>query len=240
MNARQLWRHKERAEADATRGPAVVVTPRLGGWAAQWDRLVDHSPLPSPFMRSWWLAGVGGPASRFLLVTRDDQLLGGLAVQAERRLGLRCLRLLGSGILCPDHLDMLAAPGHEETVANILRSALSRARVALVDLQGVRAEPMLTAALPWRFRKQVQDVAPCARLPRDLADYPALLRRNVRRASGRLNSQGVERRAHRGAGVRGALATLRFLHQAQWGADSRFLPGFALFAEACDLGAAAG
>jgi CelD/BcsL family acetyltransferase involved in cellulose biosynthesis len=240
MTARQLWPREERTAAEITGGPTVVVTSRLGGWAAQWDRLVDRSPLPSPFLRSWWLAVASGPASRFLLVTRDDQLLGGLAVQADRRLGLRCLHMLGSGILCPDHLDLLAASGHEETVASLLRSTLSRLRVALVDLQGVRAEPMLMAALPWRLRQQVQDVAPWARLPRDLADYPALLRRNVRRASGKLTSQGAEHRAHRGAAVTGALATLRVLHQAQWGADSRFLPGFGRFAAACDLGAAAG
>ena len=35
---------------------SLLDTPQLDGWASQWDRLVDSSPLPSPFMRSWWLA----------------------------------------------------------------------------------------------------------------------------------------------------------------------------------------
>ena len=39
-----------------------------------WPALVDSSPLPSPFLRSWWLTGAGGPGHHFLLVVDGAQL----------------------------------------------------------------------------------------------------------------------------------------------------------------------
>ena len=102
----------------------VLDVPDLGGWAAQWDQLVDSSPLPSPFLRSWWLTGVGGPDGRFLLVVEGDRLIGGLAV--ELRPPMRSVRIMGDGSLCPDHLDLLAAPGHEAAVISLLRDWLCR------------------------------------------------------------------------------------------------------------------
>ena len=66
---------------------------------------------PSPFLRSWWLRGAGGHRRCFLLVVQDDRLLGGLALEEGRRLGLPCLRMMGSAALAQDHLDLLAGPG---------------------------------------------------------------------------------------------------------------------------------
>lgn len=220
-------------------GVGLLAASDLGEWASRWDYLVDQSPLPSPFLRSWWLAGVGKPDRVYLLVIQDDRLLGGLALQTCRRRGLRCFQMLGTGPLCPDHLDLLASPGHEDTVARILRSWLLRSRVRLLDMQGIRAEPLLLAAVPGRVRQESQSVAPWASLPRDLSDYPALLRRNVRRASARLTADGATHRLHRGLSVIGALPTLRGLHEIQWGRASRFLPEFSRFAAACELGAKA-
>ena len=61
--------------------PTLLDVPDLSGWAAQWDRLVDSSPLPSPFLRSWWLTGAGGPGRHFLVVIEGAHLIGGLAVE---------------------------------------------------------------------------------------------------------------------------------------------------------------
>jgi hypothetical protein len=61
--------------------PILLDVSHLNGWAAQWDQLVDSSPLPSPFLRSWWLTGAGGPGSHFLLVVNGAHLLGGLALE---------------------------------------------------------------------------------------------------------------------------------------------------------------
>ena len=33
---------------------------------------------------------------------------------------------MGDGTLCPDHLDLLAAPGHEAAVVGVLRDWLGR------------------------------------------------------------------------------------------------------------------
>jgi len=106
--------------------PGLLVLPRLDRWAPQWDQLVDRAPLPSPFLRSWWLAGTSLAGPRFLLAVRDDRLLGGLALEEGRMLGLPCLRMMGAGPLCPDHLDLLASPGHEDAVIRSVGSWLSR------------------------------------------------------------------------------------------------------------------
>lgn len=224
----------------STPQPCLLVLADLGRWAAQWDRLADASPLPSPFLRSWWLTGTGGPRRRFLLVVQNDRLLGGLALEEERRLGLPCLHMMGAGPLCPDHLDLLAGPGEEDAVVMAVRDWLCRPGARLVDLAGVRAGSRLAAALPGRVRHEQFAVAPWARLPGDgrayLAARPAGFRKTLRRASARMAAEGATRRTNRGAAAIGALAALRQLHAAQWRDRSNFLPSFDLFAAACRLG----
>ena len=75
--------------------PSLLDVPRLNGWAAQWDQLVDSSPLPSPFLRSWWLTGVGGAGRHFLLAVDGAHLLGGLAL--EERHPMLSVRMMGDG-----------------------------------------------------------------------------------------------------------------------------------------------
>jgi CelD/BcsL family acetyltransferase involved in cellulose biosynthesis len=220
--------------------PRLLVLADLGRWAARWDRLAGASALPSPFLRSWWLTGAGGPRRRFLLVVHHDRLLGGLALEEERRLGLPCLRMMGTGPLCPDHLDLLAGPGDEDAVVEAVRGWLRRPGARLVDLAGVRAGSRLATALPGRVRREHLAVAPWAPLPGDahayLAARPAGLRKTLRRASSRLAAEGATRRTSRGEAAIGALAVLRQLHSAQWRDRSNFLPGFDLFMAACRLG----
>src|ERR1700724_151797 len=79
--------------------PSLLDVRVLGGWAAQWDQLVDSSLLPSPFLRSWWLAGAGGSGRHFLLVVDEARLLGGLAL--ENRHPYPSVRMMGGGSLCP-------------------------------------------------------------------------------------------------------------------------------------------
>src|SRR6516164_1573240 len=113
--------------------PSLLDVPDLNGWAAQWDQLVDSSPLPSPFLRSWWLAGTGGPSGHFLLAVDGAHLLGGLAL--EKRHPMLSVRVMG-GSLCPDHLDLLAAPGHEVAVVGLVREWLCRPGGRLLDFKG--------------------------------------------------------------------------------------------------------
>ena len=77
--------------------PTLLDVPQLNGWAAQWDQLVDSSPLPSPFLRSWWLAGAGGAGRHFLLAVEGAHLLGGLAL--EERHPMLSVRMMGDGPL---------------------------------------------------------------------------------------------------------------------------------------------
>src|SRR5262249_14950977 len=61
-------------------------------------------------------------------------------------------------------------------------------------------------------------------LPKALFDYPAGLRKTIRKASGRLADEGVRHCVRRGRSVAPALETLRTLHEAAWGDRSRVLP----------------
>jgi CelD/BcsL family acetyltransferase involved in cellulose biosynthesis len=220
----------------------ILVRPGLEQWAGQWDTLVEQLPLPSPFLRSWWLEATAGPRPRFVLVVDADVLLGGLALDEDRRFGVPLLRLMGTGPLCPDHLDLIARRGHEATVVRAIASWLGRPGWRVLDLEGVVADSRLRAALPGRVREQFLDVAPWTPLPDDPADLlasrSANFRANLRKASRRLEADGV---THRTAGdVEAALESLRRLHGRQWGERSQFLASFERFAVASRAGAGRG
>jgi CelD/BcsL family acetyltransferase involved in cellulose biosynthesis len=222
----------------------LVVQPRLGAHEAAWDALVERLPLPSPFLRSWWLRHTAGPSPRFLLVLDGDALLGGLALEERRWLGVPRLRVMGAGALCPDHLDLLALPGREEDVAAALAAWLRRPGSRLLDLEGVAAGARVAAALPGRVRREVIGVAPWTPLPQDPADWHRArsrnFRANLRKAGNRLGREGVTHRVVRGDQADAAVATLRELHAARWGARSRFLAAYERFAAAARAGAARG
>jgi CelD/BcsL family acetyltransferase involved in cellulose biosynthesis len=221
--------------------PSLLDVPHLNGWAVQWDQLVNSSPLPSPFMRSWWLTGAGGPGRHFLLVVDGAHLLGGLAL--ERRHPMLSIRMMGDGSLCPDHLDLLAAPGHEVAVVSILRDWLCRPGERLLDLKGIRAGSRLLEALPGRVRHEPMAVAPFAPLPDSPEAYratlPAQFRKNLRASAKRLAAEGMAHQTIRGRAVVQRLDTLRELHRSQWGSRSSFLPVVDRFAAGFAGGCAA-
>jgi CelD/BcsL family acetyltransferase involved in cellulose biosynthesis len=170
-----------------------------------------------------------------------DRLVGGLALEEERRLGLEYIQMMGNGPLCPDHLDLLATPGSEERVIDLFRAWLGRRGRRLVDLKGVRAGSRLGEMLPGPTRCEPLASAPWASLP-DTADtyltgLSSQFRRQVRRATARLEDQGVTHHVRRGASAIESLDTLRILHEAQWGDRSQFLPDFDRFRSACCSGA---
>jgi CelD/BcsL family acetyltransferase involved in cellulose biosynthesis len=225
-------------------GVDVVVRTRLGPLAERWDALVEHLPLPSPFLRSWWLEHTAGRRPCFVLVVEDGALLGGLALEEGRWLGVPCLRVMGAGALCPDHLDAVALPGREADVLAALAGWLRRPGSRLVDLEGVAAGARVAAVLPGRVRREVVAMAHWTPLPDDpdawLRDRSRNLRANLRKARGRLGREAVAYRAARGAAVEPALASLRRLHAERWGGRSRFLAGYERFAAAARAGAARG
>ncbi len=182
--------------------PSLLDLPHLNGWASQWDELVDTSPLPTPFLRSWWLAGTSGSARHFLLVVDDARLLGGLALEEHHLVS--SIRMMGDGS-APDHLDLLAVPGHEPTVVSLIADWFCRPGGRLLDLKGIRAGSRLIEALPGRVRREPLAVAPYARLPESAEAYratlPSQFRRNLRSSADRLAAQGVTHRTIRGRAV---------------------------------------
>jgi hypothetical protein len=177
----------------------------------------------------------------FLLVVDDDRLLGGVALQEGRRLGLPCFRMLGAGPLCPDHLDLLACQGEEDVVVGLVGEWLRRPGARLFDLEGIRADSRLISALPDHARHELLAVAPWVAVPAEFEDYRAArsanFRRNLRRASARLAAEGATCRIERGESAVRSLGAFRQLHSAQWGDRSHFLPSFDRFAAACRLAA---
>jgi CelD/BcsL family acetyltransferase involved in cellulose biosynthesis len=151
--------------------------------------------------------------------------------------------MLGDGSLCPDHLDLLAAPGHEAAVVSLLRDWLCRPGERLLDLKGIRAASRLAEALPGHVRREPMAVAPFTPLPDSPETYraslPSQFRKNLRVAAKRLAAEGVMHQTIRGRAVLQRLDILRELHQAQWGSHSGFLPVFDRFAAGFAAGCAA-
>jgi CelD/BcsL family acetyltransferase involved in cellulose biosynthesis len=225
-------------------GVHVVVRSELGPLAERWDELVDRLPLPSPFLRSWWLRHAAGRRPRFVLVLQDGALLGGLALQEGRWLGVPRLRMLGAGALCPDHLDAVASPGREDEVLAALAAWLRRPGARLLDLDGVAADARVAAALPGRVRREVIAVARWTPLPDDpdawLGARSRNFRANLRKATARLGREAVSYQVARDAAVDAALASLQRLHLERWGGRSMFLAAYKRFAAAARAGAARG
>ena len=235
----------EGADRDAHSGEIMAPlnlldVPHLDEWAQQWDQLVDSSPLPSPFLRSWWLAGTSQSGRHFLLVVDEARLVGGLAL--EERHQMSSIRMMGYGS-ASDHLDLLAAPGHETAVLSLLRDWFRRPGGRLLDLKGIQSGSRLAEALPGRVRREPMAVAPFAILPESAEAYRSTLssqfRRNLRRSADRLSAEGVTLRTVRGPAVLSCLETLRDLHHAQWGDRSNFLPAFDRFVAGCAGGSVA-
>jgi CelD/BcsL family acetyltransferase involved in cellulose biosynthesis len=189
------------------------VFPVLTGHADAWDALVDASSLPSPFLRSWWLDSVSAVPATHLLVLSDGELVGGLALARDTLLGISRYRFAGQGVLCPDHLDALARPGHEDEVADALRDWFEAPGQRIVDLAGLREGSLVARALA--RSPEPLDVAPFQALPGDGSDFLAgrssNFRRSVRKAERRLDEAGVTHRRVEPALLPAALDAFRRL-----------------------------
>jgi CelD/BcsL family acetyltransferase involved in cellulose biosynthesis len=221
----------------------VTVERALRSDAPAWDALVLDQPIPSPFLRSWWLDGATGHNPCLLLVRDGAELLGGLALEQDLRLGVPRLLAAGSA-LAPDHVDLVAASGREEEVVRALASWLRRPGSRLIDLSCAVESPRLAAALQSILSMEVVESAPWTPLSPDfkayMAERPSRLRNSLDRTSRRLKKEGGARyhrvQLHE---LEEALETLRRLHQQVFGDRSLFLPYFDRFAAVARLGVAA-
>ncbi|MCW2794368.1 MAG: hypothetical protein JWO76_3466 [Nocardioides sp.] len=196
-----------------TRGRSLLVAPELAGHAGAWDALVTSAPVPSPFLRSWWLDSVTARPAAHLLVMSDGRLIGGVPFARDRVLGISRYRFAGEGVLCPDHLDALALPGHEDEVVDALHAWFVAPGQRIVEVDGLGEDSLLARALA--RSPQPLDVAPWQALPADGTDFLAArssnFRRSVRKAERRLDEAGVRHRRVDPAGLAEALAAFRLL-----------------------------
>ncbi|MBM9459509.1 GNAT family N-acetyltransferase [Nocardioides sp. zg-536] len=171
----------------------VVRTKQLGRHTSAWDEMVATTPLSSPFLRSWWLRGVTATDPCYLLVFEDAVLIGGVALDRRWRLGVDRYTMLGAGRLCPDHLDLVAAPHRTGAVALALQTWFSRPGSRILDLDGLRAESALATAVPHaQVRRSATTVwEPLGSAEAYYADRSKNLVRKVRRSRRRLENDGV-------------------------------------------------
>lgn len=176
----------------------VVEAPSLGEYAAAWDRLVAAMPLPSPFLRSWWLGAVDDGRGAYVLVLDGGRLVGGLPLTKRTLPGLTVYRFVGHGVLCPDHLDVVAATEQAAKVTEALADWARRPGNRLFDLAGVAEQSRIPSWLPGA-RTHELEAAPCEPLPGRPADYfdarARSFRKTVRRTRNRLDRIGA--RIHR-------------------------------------------
>lgn len=220
----------------------------LGRHADAWDALVAAMPLPSPFLRSWWLAhtAVGEPC--FALAFDGDELVGGLALQRSLKAGVEWFEALGAGPLEPDHLDLVASSTRVAEVSDAVRAWFAGRGDCVVDLAGLRAAAWALDAVPGWGEVTPLDPAPYVSLPSEPADVLARLggrmRSTVTRSAKRLAKAGVEHRtvdaASSAAEVDDALVALHELHDGRWGDQSGFLAAWPSFEAAARAGLDAG
>jgi CelD/BcsL family acetyltransferase involved in cellulose biosynthesis len=219
----------------------VQVVRGLGAYAPAWDALVDASPIPSPFLRSWWLSSAFGSQPVIALVLEGERIVGGLALERDRHLGVERLRVLGAGALCPDHLDAVAAVDRRVEVAAALRTWLGRSGDRLVDLDGVVTDSLVASCLPEGVQRERSGVAPWVALSGGyLEDRSAALRRLVTRTERRIVKEAGSCMVERVDDTEEALRILRSLHSERWGGGSAFLRDFERFADVARVAAARG
>jgi CelD/BcsL family acetyltransferase involved in cellulose biosynthesis len=192
----------------------------LGDESDCWDELVAAMPVPSAFLRSWWLTAVSDATTSFVLVRDGDgRLVGGLPLRARRRLGTTFLRFAGSGPLCPDHLDVVARPEDADDVAAAITGWLCSQGSVVMELDGLVEDS--AAARAWGPARR-RDSAPYRRLPTP-EDYLAALssshRTGLRRASRKLARQEVRHTVVDQDGLGDALAAFERLQAGREGRD---------------------
>lgn len=221
--------HPRRESRPGGRRARLVERAALGDLRPSWDRLVDKSASPTPFLKSWWIDNTAqGEVVYLLAVDADGSLLGGLALQRDRvgpnGVGPDRLRSVGQPTLAPDHIDVVAAAPHYPEVAAAVAGWI-REGDHVVDLDGLAA----SSDLPWLLDAPTVSLEAAPYLPIDPVDptghLPGRLRSTIRRSGRRLDKAGWSPRRVPVADAEPAVARLLDLHEHRWEEDSALRTG---------------
>jgi CelD/BcsL family acetyltransferase involved in cellulose biosynthesis len=156
---------------------------------ADWTGLSRLCP-DAPVFLSWewialWWQHYSKGARMWILIARDAE--GGLAgiaplLRIRRWLGplpVRMLRFVGSGEVCPAHLDVLSRPGEEEGVAAAFSEYLLMSGAAwdLADLGQMAAGSRLASILQAARVKCLEALPTCCPFLRLAEDWDSFLKR---------------------------------------------------------------
>ncbi|MCB1255940.1 MAG: GNAT family N-acetyltransferase [Microthrixaceae bacterium] len=210
-------------------GVRVEVLTDLGDLSGEWDRLVDSQPIPSPFLKSWWISNAGTDNLTIVCVFRSDRLVGGAAFESgswgPAVLGIERVRTVGSELLAPDHLDLISTAQDRSDVTRAVLAYLLRKGNRLIDLNGLRADGSLAAALDDAVT-EVFD-APFAFLPSAFDTYlaarPGKLRSTIKRRGKQLGATGAKVEVVEPEDLNRAVQVFSELHDTRWADESGFL-----------------
>jgi hypothetical protein len=192
----------------------LEVRDSLGSLAAAWDELVAAMPLPTPFLRTWWLDSVVAHKPTYLLAFDGPTLLGGLALDRRRIAGVDRYRFLGAGQLCPDHLDLVARADAREEVAAAVRSWLQSPGSRVLDLDGMYEDALLRQVAEDAIVAET-DVSPYQALSPDtpyLDTRSGKFKRHRRAAQRKADAAGVTIEQVSRGGVPAAIEAFEALH----------------------------
>ena len=152
-------------------------------------RTLYNATTAAPFL-SWewattWQQWFGTGKTPYLLcVFASHKLVGLLALVREQQMGMRRFSMLGSGFGGADYLDILALPGAEKQVAEIIRKQwVAVADFDLLELDGLAADSSTVTLLGTRqnhgFTCPVTARYHCPQIQLQ-PDWPAVLKRSRR------------------------------------------------------------
>jgi CelD/BcsL family acetyltransferase involved in cellulose biosynthesis len=208
-----------------------------------WEALYAASPQASPpldfdWLRRWWRIygptyGTGG--LQIVTAWRGAALVAALPLYEGRRGGgpvtARELRFLSTGEAeyeetCPDYLDALCLPGHEEASLDAVWTAVGRLAWDHLELLDLREDsPLVRRAARADGAQTVRrGTCPVADLSGGFESYLARLSANGRQQARRLMREGVKAGAQFEivtGDTAGAFDDLVRLHQARWTAEGK-------------------
>ncbi len=174
----------------------IEVVPELGAWTQAWDDLAARQTPACPGLRSYWLSAWATPATRYVLVTEDGVLLGGMALVSGRYCGLPQLRPATAGLSV--NFDVIAEPDRGVDVIDTLRGWIVRRRIAVVHAaalpESARFPDLLTG---WRVLEPI-GFSYSSPLPASLEEYlgerPRKFRNEIARMLRRFDEKNVRYR----------------------------------------------